>query len=320
MPVRRASNTESVAPDTFAVSPMDLRQLKYFMAVAEERHLGRAALKLHLSQPPLTRQIQALEDELGAALFVRTPRGMELTQAGEALLEDARTIRALAEQAKDRARRAGRGQVGRLELGVYGSAIFGVVPHILTLFRERHPDVELSLHQAQTPAQVAALRQRRVLAVFERLLPDEEDIAVELVAREPLWVAMSESHALAAAEHVAVEALRGETIVTGNSPVAIATVIELCRAHDFEARLAPPMSDVVVATLLAASGRAVSLVPASMLNVRFPGVAYRPLRSRVEASMELHCFYLRDEQSPLLIALLETVRSFRRDWRGGAAA
>ena len=299
---------------------MDLRQLKYFMAVAEERHLGRAALKLHLSQPPLTRQIQALEDELGAALFVRTPRGMELTQAGEALLEDARTIRALAEQAKDRARRAGRGQVGRLELGVYGSAIFGVVPHILTLFRERHPDVELSLHQAQTPAQVAALRQRRVLAVFERLLPDEEDIAVELVAREPLWVAMSESHALAAAEHVAVEALRGETIVTGNSPVAIATVIELCRAHDFEARLAPPMSDVVVATLLAASGRAVSLVPASMLNVRFPGVAYRPLRSRVEASMELHCFYLRDEQSPLLIALLETVRSFRRDWRGGAAA
>lgn len=296
---------------------MDLRQLKYFMAVAEERHLGRAAQKLHLSQPPLTRQIQALEDELDAVLFVRTPRGMELTQAGEALLEDARTIRALAEQAKDRARRAGRGQIGRLDLGVYGSAIFGVVPHILKLFRERHPDVELRLHQAQTPAQVAALRQRRVLAVFERLLPDEEDIAVEPVVREPLWVAMSESHALAAAEEVAVEALRGETIVTGNSPVAIATVIELCRAHDFEARLAPPMSDVVVATLLAASGSAVSLVPSSMLNVQFPGVAYRPLRSRVEASMDLHCFYLRDEQSPLLIALVETVRSFRRDWREG---
>ncbi len=299
---------------------MDLRQLNYFMAVAEERHLGRAAQKLHLSQPPLTRHIHALERELGAALFVRTPRGMELTQAGAALLDDARAIRTLTDQARERAQRAGRGQVGRLDLGLYGSALFGVIPRVLKLFRERHPDVELTLHQAQTPAQVIALRQRRVIAVFERLLPDEDDIAVEPVAREPLWVAMSEAHPLAAVGDVAVEALRGETFVTGNSPVAIATVVELCRVHGFEARLAPPMSDVVVATLLAASGCAVSLVPESMLNVQFPGVAYRPLRSKVEATMDLHCFHLRDEASPLLMALLATIRSFRRRSRGGEAA
>lgn len=290
---------------------MDLRQLSYFVAVAEERHLGRAAERLHLSQPPLTRQIQALESELGAALFVRTPRGMELTQAGEALLKDARSIRALAEQAKERARRAGRGQLGRLDLGVYGSAIFGVVPRLLQLFRERHPDVELTLHHAQTPSQVTALRQGRVLAVFERLLPDEDDIEVHAVAREPLWVALSASHPLAAQDQVAVEALRGHTIVTGNATTAISEVIELCRAHGFEPRLAPPMSDVVVATLLAASSQAVSLVPDSMLNVHFPGVAYRPLQSRVDAAMDLHCFHLRGERSPLLAALLETVAEFR---------
>ncbi len=299
---------------------MDLRQLKYFIAVAQERHLGRAARKLHLSQPPLTRQIHALEKELGAALFDRTARGMELTQAGQALLEDALAMQALAEQAKERARRAGSGQVGRLDLGVYGSAIFGVVPQVLKLFRQRHPDVELTLYQAQTPAQVAALRQRRVLAVFERLLPDEDDIAVELVAREPMWVAMSELHPLAAAPEVPVQALRGQTIVTGNAATAIAQVIELCRTHGFEARLAPPMSDVVVATLLAASGSAISLVPASMLNVKFAGVAYRPLRSQVDASMGLYCFYLRDEASPLLISLLAAVRAFRGSWGGSDEA
>lgn len=293
---------------------MDLRQLKYFIAVAEERHLGRAAQKLHLSQPPLTRQIQTLEEELGVSLFDRTSRGMELTQAGTALLEDARIIRALAEQARDRAHRAGSGQIGSLSLGVYGSAMFGVIPGVLQMFRERHPDVELTLHQAQTPAQVAALRQRRVLAVFERWLPDEDDIAVEPVARESLWVAMSESHPLAAEEDVAVEALHGQTLLTGNSATGIAQVIELCRAHGFEARLAPPTSDVVVATLLAASGNGLSLVPASMLNVRFPGVTYRKLRTQTDASMDVHCFYLRGERSPLLISLLATIRAFQRAW------
>jgi LysR family transcriptional regulator, benzoate and cis,cis-muconate-responsive activator of ben and cat genes len=291
---------------------LDLRQLKYFIAVAEERHLGRAAKKLHLSQPPLTRQIQALEDELGAALFDRTPRGMELTQAGAALLEDARVIRALAEQARDRAQRAGSGQVGTLSVGVYGSAMFSVVPRVLQMFRERHPDVELTLHQAQTPAQVAALRQRRVLAVFERLLPAEDDIAVEPVARESLWVAMPDTHRLASEADVAVEALRNETLLTGNAATGIAQVIELCRAHGFEARLARPTSDVVAATLLAASGNGLSLVPESMLNVHFPGAVYRKLRTQTEVSMDVHCFYLRGERSPLLISLLATVRAFHR--------
>jgi LysR family transcriptional regulator, benzoate and cis,cis-muconate-responsive activator of ben and cat genes len=297
-------------PFQFRRYGLDLRQLKYFIAVAEEQHFGRAALKLHLSQPPLTRQIQALETELDTALFERTSRGLVLTQAGQVLLEDARMIRALTEQARDRAQRAGSGQLGHLHLGVYGSAIFGVVPHVLKRFCQRHPDVELTLHQAQTPAQVAALRQRRVHAFFERQMPDEEDIAAELVARERLWVAMSESHALAGLDEVPVQALQGETIVTGNATTAIAQVIELCRAHGFEAKLAPPMSDVVVATLLAASGPALSLVPSSMLNVKFPGVAYRALRSQTAVSMDLHCFYLRGERSPLLLSLLGTVRRF----------
>lgn len=290
---------------------MDLRQLGYFVAVAETRHMRRAAERLHLSQPPLSRQIQQLEAELGVQLFRRTTRGMELTAAGEELLRYARSIRTLVTQAEEQTRRAGLGQAGRLDIGVYGSAVFGLVPQLLSAFRRQHPDVELVLHHAQTPAQLPALRQGRVMLVFERLLPEEPDIEIELVAREPLLLAMPESHPLARRSAVDVALLRGERLIIGSSPSAAATAMELCRAHGFEPRFAPPASDVVTATLLAATGAGVTLVPSSMTNVQYPGIVYRPLHSRLDATMDLHCFYLRDEASPLLVAMLETVRAFR---------
>jgi DNA-binding transcriptional LysR family regulator len=290
---------------------MDLRQLNYFVAVAETRHLGRAAERLRLSQPPLTRQIQQLEAELGVQLFRRTPRGMELTQAGEELLRDAQNIRSLVVQAAERAQRAGRGQAGRLDVGVYGSSIFGLVPQVLSAFHVAHPDVDLVLHHAQTPEQLPALRQGRVLLVFERMLPEEIDIKVELVAREPLLLGLAEKHPLSAHDRIDVAALRDETMLIGTSPSIAAMTLQLCREHGFEPRLAPPASDVVTATLLAAAGLGVTFVPGSMTSVRFPGVTYRPLHSRVEAFMDLHCFYLRDNDSPLLAAMLQTVRAFR---------
>lgn len=295
---------------------MDLRQLNYFVAVAETRHLGRAAELLHLSQPPLSRQIQQLEAELDVQLFRRTPRGMELTQAGEALLRDARSIHGMVAQAAERAQRAGRGQVGRLDVGIYGSAIFGLVPQVLSAFHAAHPEVELVLHHAQTPEQLPALRQGRVLLVFERMLPDESDIEVELVAREPLLLGLAEGHPLAARDRVDVAALRDETMLVGSAPSIAAMSLQLCRAHGFEPRFAPPASDIVTATLLAAAGLGVTFVPASMTNVRFPGIAYRPLLTRAQAFMDLHCFYLRGEPSPLLAALLETVHAFRNAYKG----
>ena len=290
---------------------MELRQLNDFMAVAETRHLGRAAEKLRRSQPPLTRQIQQLEAELDVQLFRRTPRGMELTQAGEELLRDARNIRSLVAQASQRAQRAGRGQAGWLDVGVYGSSIFGLVPQVLSAFHAAHPEVEVVLHHAQTPAQLPALRQGRVQLVFGRLLPDESDIEMELVAREPLLLGLAETNPLAACDRIDVAALRDETLLAGSVPPIAAMTLQLCRAHGFEPRFGPPASDVVMATLLAAAGLGVTLVPGSMANVRFPGITYRPLRTRAEAFMDLHCFHLRGNDSPLLAVMLETVRAFR---------
>ena len=290
---------------------MDLRQLTYFMAVADTQHLGRAAERLHLSQPPLTRQIQQLEAELGVQLFKRTPHGMRLTAAGVALAHDARNIHSLVAQAAERAQRAGQGRAGRLDVGLYGSAVFGVVPQVLQAFAQRYPEVELVLHQAQTPLQLPALRQGRVQLVFERLLPEEDDIEVELVAREPVLLGLAAHHPLAAQAEVDVADLRDETLIVGSSPVITAMSLQLCRAHGFVPRLSTPSSDIVTATVLAATGAGVTLVPGSMTQVQIPGIAYRHLRTQQPVHMDLHCFYLRDNDSPLLAALLQTVRDFR---------
>lgn len=288
---------------------MDLRQLGYFIAVAEERHLGRAAARLHLSQPPLTRQIQALEEELGVKLFIRTARGMVLTQAGETLLKDARSVRGMVDLAADRAWRAGRGQLGRLDVGVYGSSIFGVVPQVLARFSEAHPEVQLSLHHAQAVDQLSALRQGRVLVVFERWLPEEPGVVSELLAREPLMLALKDSHPLARQDSVDVSELRQETLLIGMAPSMAAEALALCRLHGFEPRFAPPAGDIVMASLLATLGLGVAMVPASMTHVHFPGIAYRPLTPH--AFMNVQCYYQDREDNPLLASMLEVVRAFR---------
>jgi LysR family transcriptional regulator, benzoate and cis,cis-muconate-responsive activator of ben and cat genes len=285
---------------------MDFRQLNYFIAVAQERHLGRAAEKLCLSQPPLTRQIQALEEELGTALFTRTARGMLLTQAGEALLKDALNLRSMADSAAERARRAGRGQLGRIDIGVYGSAVFGIVPSVLAAFTAAHPEVQLSLSHAPALEHADALRQGRVLAVFERWMPDDPAFASDRVAREPLLLAMPADHRLAGRASVPVGELREETLILGIAPTMAAQAMRLCARHGFEPRLAPPVGDITMTGVMAATGAGVAIVPASMGNVHFPGVVYRPLDT--DEVMDVYCYFLASERSPLLAALRQTVQ------------
>jgi len=151
---------------------MELRHLKNFIAVAEELSIGRAALRLHISQPPLTRQIQQLEADVGAQLLLRTPRGVELTDAGRAFVAEARNILALAEQATERAHKIGLGELGRIDVGIFGSGIFGIIPKMLLAYRQSYPGVNIVLHSMNKGEQVAALRQHRLNVGFNRLLQD----------------------------------------------------------------------------------------------------------------------------------------------------
>ncbi len=290
---------------------MDLRNLTYFLAVAETGHMGRAAEQLNLSQPPLSRQIQQLERELGAALFIRTAHGMALTAAGEALRADAQNIVRLVKQAADRATLHARGLSGRLDIGVYGSAMYGAIPALLSAFRASHPQVELVLHHAQTPHQIPALRQGRVHLLFERLRPEQVDIEVELAATEATQLALSADHVLAREASVHVSQLQGQQLLIGSSPSAAAEAVALCRAHGFEPRFAPPCGDLIVATMMAGLGDGVAIVPASMARVSFPGVVYRPLRSVLPFAMDLYCCFMRGPQPPLVREMLAVIRAHR---------
>ena len=188
---------------------VELRHLRYFVAVAEELHFGRAAERLRVAQPGLSQQIQALERALGVALFDRTSRRVELTAAGALLLAEGKRALAQTERALDRARRAGRGEVGRLTVAAIGSATYDVLPALLREHRRRYPEVELVLREMSTPAQVHALRSGEIDVGFLRLPADTRDLVASTVREETMLLMLPESHPLAAHAEVPLAALAG---------------------------------------------------------------------------------------------------------------
>ena len=293
---------------------MDLRRLRYFVAVAEEENIGRAAARLHISQPPLTRQIQQLEEELGVTLFLRTPRGMELTQAGELFLQEARNIRALVEQATERTQRAGQGKFGRLDVGIFGSAILDAIPKLLLAFRNRHPDVKVVLHTMTKTEQIEALRQRRISVGFNRMLTPLDDIGVRQVTTERLLLAVQVDHPLAGQASIDFAELKDHPLIlfpTGARPSFIDKVIGLCGESGFQPQISQEVGDAVTGVALVASGFGVCLVPESATTLRFPGVIYRELSGAPpNFFVDLSCIYRKSDQSPILKAFLETAADY----------
>jgi len=292
---------------------MDLRQMRYFLAVAEERHFGRAAERLHMAQPPLSRQIQGLEDELGTRLFVRTPRGVDLTEAGEALLAEVPNLLALAQRAAERARLAGQGVVGRLDVGLFGSGVLDVIPRILARFHAARPQVKIALHNMTKTEQLQALRERRITVGFNRLVPDEPGIVVRPVLREPLVVALPDAHALAARAALTIADLDGQPMIVYPNVPMRGLAQEVADAFRLEgARLVveQEVEDVLTAVALVASGFGLAVTTQSATNLRLPGVAFRPLRCRHLEDLELSCLWREGDPSPVLAAFLEVLSGF----------
>ncbi len=296
---------------------MDLRHLRYFVAVAEEKNIGRAAVRLHISQPPLTRQIQQLEEELGVQLFNRTPRGMELTPAGELLLDEARNIRSVVEQATERTQRAGQGKLGRLDIAVFGSGILDAIPKLLLTFSRAFPDVKVVLHNMNKEAQIQALRQKRIDAGFNRFISPLNDIANEVVTTERLLLAVNEASPLAHQASIPLRALADYPLIvfpSGPRPSFVDNVMSLCQQAGFTPNVAQEVGDTVTGVALVASNFGVCLVPESATMLALCGVVYRPLTDLPEnAGVDLNCIYRSDDPSPLLRSFLDTVRAFRRD-------
>lgn len=293
---------------------MDLRHLKSFVVLAEELNFSRAAVRLHISQPPLTRQIQLMESELGALLFERLPKGLALTAAGRTLLDDARRMLGLMDAAKDRAAQAGRGELGRLDVGIFGSAIFHHIPRLLLQFRSLYPNVQINLHEQTKAEQIQALRERRLTIGFNRHVRPAPDLVVETVYQEPLLVALHGAHPLAQQAAISVRELSQQPLILypNNTREGFADhVLSMFYHEGLQARVELEVKDVVTAVALVSSGFGLCVTPEAASSLQLPGVVYRPLKAEPAPTVELVCLYRRDDVSPVLTAFLETVRQFQ---------
>ncbi|HEX6472105.1 MAG TPA: LysR substrate-binding domain-containing protein [Streptosporangiaceae bacterium] len=261
---------------------MELRHLRYFLAVAEELHFGRAAEHLHIVQPALSKQIAALEKELGVRLLERTKRRVELTEAGRAFLDDARNVLAQAEMAADRARSAGRGERGVLVIGFIPPALNSVLPIALNRYRCEHPNVRLVLRELTNRAAIDGVLSDRIHISFVRVpFDDHGGLNCEPVYEEPVFVALPSDHPLTAVEAVPLAALCDEPFVMiprSQEPELHDYYIALCQEAGFSPHIVHEVSATLVGVGLVASGVGVSLVPSSTRVMSRAGVTYRPLR------------------------------------------
>lgn len=289
---------------------MDLRQMRYFMALAQERSFSRAAERLHMAQPPLSRQIRQLEEDLGTALFVRTARGVDLTEAAQSLMQDVPNILELSRLARERAVRAGKGLTGDLQIGIFGSGVLNVIPRLIGEFHALRPDVQIHLHNLTKGEQIQALREQRIALGFHRLPPSEPDLAVRLVVREPMYVGMHKDHALSSKSEILIADLdREPMILYPNTPLAglAQEVTSAFRREKAELRVAQEVEDVTTCVALVSAKLGLCITTESGTMLQLPGVVFRPLRSRYLKDIELSCVYRREDTSPVLSAFLEVV-------------
>jgi DNA-binding transcriptional LysR family regulator len=290
---------------------VELRHLRYFIAVAEERHFGRAAERLHIAQPPLSQQIRRFEDEIGEPLLFRTTRSVQLAPAGEVLLERGREILAAVDSAVEDARRAARGEYGRLAIGFTGSCTYAMLPALAAALGRELPGVVLDLQgELLTPAQVARLVDGTLDVGLLRPPVNERSLSTEVLRSEPLLAVLPELHRLASSEALPLELLEGEPFVTYPShfrSVVHDAVEDACAAHGFEPTAAHEVAETSTLVSFVAAGLGVSLVPASVRNMTVQGAVYRPL-AHDTTRVELAAAWRRDDDRPVLARALDVIR------------
>ena len=296
---------------------MELRHLRYFVAVAEELHFTRAAERLHIGQPPLSHAIQVLEADIGAQLFERSKRWVRLTEAGKLFLNDARRILALAEQAVETARRAARGEAGELRIGfTYSTPLTPLFAEVINRYRHHFPLVTLTLHEMATLRQLEAIGQRTLDLGFVR--PPEVAVpnGVQLtpLREDPLMVVLPEWHPLAAKPALAISELAELPFVMyppGGGTGIYPQIFRLCRAAGFVPRVGQTAGEASTIIGLVAAGSGVSLLPSSFDRIRMDGVCYRPLLD-AEATTMLLLAQRAGERSPLIDAFVALVTDTAR--------
>jgi DNA-binding transcriptional LysR family regulator len=290
---------------------VELRQLRYFVAVAEELHFRRAAARLHVSQPPLSHQIRQLERELGCQLLQRTRRRVELTAAGQAFLRDARALLIELDSAVETARRIDAGQTGRLHISFVGSALLSIVPLAVQRFRAARPDVELVLRERSTVDQQRAVAEGTVdVGLIRPPIEPSDQLRVEHVMREQTVAALPVDHPLTTLRRVPLARLAAEPLVLfprGQAPGFHDVLISSLAATGAQARVVQYAPEMLTIVGLVAAGIGVSLAPASVARLALDGVAYRPVIGAPHS--ELVAITRANEDAPLVRAFIERTQA-----------
>ncbi len=298
----------------------ELSQLRCFAAVAKELHFGRAAARLNMTQPPLSRQVQLLEHVLGVGLFERTSRSVRLTPAGCAFFAEARRILDLAEGAGLAAKRVARGEAGSVTIGFTAAASYGLLPRLIAAARTEMPEVDLALKEMVTADQTEALSSGRIdLGLLRPPVDQRGGAEAVCVARERLMLAVPRGHPLAAGREPAIGNLDRQPLIM-YSPVEGRYFYDLLAGLFQAAGVAPDhvqhISQAHTMLALVGAGIGVALVPEAARSLRFDGVVLRPLRLPVKAAAELFAVWRRDNKNPALQVLRDRVlRGLAQDKR-----
>jgi DNA-binding transcriptional LysR family regulator len=304
---------------------MELRHLRYFIAVAEEGHITRAAERLGMQQPPLSRQIKAIEGEMDVQLFRRKARGVELTDAGRAFLDDARAMLAHLDHAFDTARRTARGELGRISVGY--TLFHPLVPRVIREFRQAFPLVSLTLEESSPYDLIERMQNDKIDVAFITLIADQEGVAIEPLLEEPRVVALPSGHPLARSENggdtaLSLKSLAGETFTflgRPHSPLPMAAnaVVAACQAAGFSPRVGQIVPNNRSRLNLVAANLGIALIAASLQRNNIEGVVYRRLTSAKQLKIPLNLVSRRGDPSAVVAQFLKlakrTARNFRVD-------
>lgn len=296
---------------------MDFRQFRYFVTTAEELHVARAAERLGIAQPALSQQIKVLETQIGTRLFLRAKRRIELTEAGRAFLEEARSVLNHAERAVKQARDIGRGEAGRIDIGIVGSAMLDQpFPRLLGTFRKEHPALQLSVHELPILQQIDALPKHGLdIAIVRSPLPGALPEGVDhfILSGQRILAAIPENHRLADASSISLPDLANDEFLAFLDPKGIGLgqdLLDLCRQSGFVPRITQHVTEVGTMISLIAAGFGVSLVADIFTLIQPPGVRYIPLEQEYHSWLVVA--HRRFERSPAVQSLLDGLRSIAR--------
>jgi DNA-binding transcriptional LysR family regulator len=290
---------------------IDLKQLKYFLAVAEEKSFSRAAERLHISQPPLSQQIMKLESELGVKLFARTTRSFELTVAGKALMAEASDLLGRMRMTIDTIRQIDRGEVGRLRVGIVGSAMWGPIPSLLEQFQSQFPRVTWTIHEMGPNDQWDALRARQIDVGFWREPKRDEDelkhagLRQELCSRENVCVAINAQHPLARHDSIELLDIADEPMLTLHLDQSAEPryLIQCCVNAGFQPTVFQEAAEPQTLLAMVGAGLGVALTPQTTSRIGWPGVRFLPIRTNAP-SANLYITYPIQDDAPVVRAFL----------------